>query len=463
MSRFCGEVLTKPILDAAAHWRDSALTDEKSVFTAGALWTREYLAALHRDFVLQPDVGDGVFLTKLREQLSQTPAAAKKLAAEVMWLLYLCPSSITAKQKRRVIQEVWSWSGEPLPDSPWLTDAVLGGIGSGGPGFNQNQWRELAFVVNFVIAFRQLPKDQARRLVGDPWEFDEWLKLIPDWEARQFRHMLLFLLFPDDFERIFGQRDRRTVLQVFGGIEARRITAMNPVELDRALRHTRRMLETEYGTTQLDYYVPPLVDRWKQIDFGRVASAITADHVRAALEEIDRDGTPPSAQSTGYDLVEAGRRYPPKLVFSIAAKAATGQEFDRNLFSGGVDSQAFKVLEKLGFEIATKDLITPLIAKFLEQAKGGTDLAVRGYLEEYRGLQVRVSFGKGNAARVSWIAFLGRKSDGAEGDLPRFPSFQREERASALLWRERNEPTRARLGRHSGRAPHRDGLVRIEV
>jgi 5-methylcytosine-specific restriction protein B len=181
----------------------------------------------------------------------------------------------------------------------------------------------------------------------------------------------------------------------------------------------------------LDFYVPPLRDRWKQTDFTTVAAAITADHVRVALQEIDREGTPASAQSTGYDLIEAGRRYPPKLVFSLAAKYATGQEFDRNLFSGGEDSRAFKVLTKLGFEISSKDLVTPLVSRFIEQAKAGTDLRVSGYLEEYRGLQVRVSFGQGNPARVPWIAFLGKDQSVQKGIYPVLLFFK--ERNSLLL------------------------------
>ena len=126
----------------------------------------------------------------------------------------------------------------------------------------------------------------------------------------------------------------------------------------------------------------------------------------------------------GYDLIEAGRRYPPKLVFSLAAKYATGREFDRNFFSGGMDAPAFKVLQKLGFEISTKDLITPLISKFLDQAKGGSDLKVQGYLEEYRGLQVRVSFGQGNFARIPWIAFLGKGQAVSDGIYPVFLLFR---------------------------------------
>ena len=418
MSRYCGEKVTKPILDAAAHWRDSVLLTNGSVFSEKPLWTDLHVASLNEHFVERPDLGEGVFLTKLNQQLADTVDGAKQLASEMMWLLYLCPANISAKHKRKVIDDVWAWSGTRRPETTWMSDAVLNGIGSGGPGFNQNQWRELAFLINFTRAFLPLPKKEAAHLVGDAWAFDEWLRGVPEWETRQFRHMLLFLLFPDHFERIFGQRDRKTIVQVLGGIDSPTFNSMDPIQLDRTLFETRRKLETEYGTDQLDFYVPPLRDRWRQSNFATAVAAITADHVRSALEEIDREGTPVSAQSTGYDLIEAGRRYPPKLVFSLAAKYATGQEFDRRLFAGGVDSQASKALEKLGFEISSKDLVTPLIAKFLDQAQTGADLTVRGYLEEYRGLQVRVSFGQGNFARVPWIAFLGRGQTVQKGIYP---------------------------------------------
>jgi 5-methylcytosine-specific restriction protein B len=230
--------------------------------------------------------------------------------------------------------------------------------------------------------------------------------------------MVLYMLFPDDFERIFGQRDRKAVLQAFSGLDVRTVNAMDAAQLDRALRETRRNLETEYKTTELDYYLAPLRGRWGPSDFEATANAITADHVRLALAEIDRDGIPPNAQSTGYDLIEAGRRYPPKLVFSLAAKQATGHELDRGFFSGGEKSQAFKVLQKLGFEISSKDLIAPLVEKFLQQGKAGDDLTVRGYLDVYRGLEVRVSFGQGNFARIPWIAFLAKGQSVSNGIYP---------------------------------------------
>ena len=100
-------------------------------------------------------------MTKLNQQLADTVDGAKQLASEMMWLLYLCPGSISAKHKRKVIDDVWAWSGTRRPETPWMSDAVLNGIGSGGPGFNQNQWRELAFLINFTRAF--LPYRKRKR------------------------------------------------------------------------------------------------------------------------------------------------------------------------------------------------------------------------------------------------------------------------------------------------------------
>jgi 5-methylcytosine-specific restriction protein B len=246
MSRYCGEIDTSTILGAAAHWRDAALRGEGSVFTEKRLWTLENLEALDRHFVRNLDESDRGFLEKLQDQLSPTPPTAKQLAAEMMWLMYLCPSSLTVRHKREVPKAIWSWSSETFPEnSRWLAEEVLTGIGSAGPGFNQNQWRELTFVINLVTTFRRLPSEQANRILADGWNFAEWLKQVPDWRARQFRHMILYLLFPDDFERIFGQQDRRRIALAFSGQSSQEISSVEPLKLDRLFRETRRKLERE--------------------------------------------------------------------------------------------------------------------------------------------------------------------------------------------------------------------------
>ena len=419
MSRYCGETDTAPILNAASHWRDVALLGEGSVFADKRLWTVENLEALDRHFVQNLDEGDRGFMEKLQDQLSPTPPGAKQLAAEMMWLMYLCPSSLSVRHKREVTNTVWSWSGETLPQgSPWLADAVLGGIGSAGPGFNQNQWRELAFVINLVRAFRQAPENERSPLLKDGWKFAEWLKQVPDWKARQFRHMILHLLFPDDFERIFGQQDRRRIAQAFSGLDAQAINRLDPLELDRTLREARTKLEREYGTRELDYYISPLKERWGAASFGAATEDVTETHVRQAIAEIARDGIPENAESTTYDLIYQGERYPPKYVLSLAVRHAAGEELDRSTFAGGEESQAFRLLRSKGYEIEPKEAIPSLLAKFRAQAEAATELGVQGYLRQYRGLDVRVSFGQGNFARVPWVAFLAAGQQVSMGIYP---------------------------------------------
>ncbi|WP_232454374.1 McrB family protein [Burkholderia ubonensis] len=420
-------------MEAAIHWRDAALLGKGSVLTSQELWTTSALELLDKHFVRNPDLGDGKFLEKLENQLAPAGSSTKQLVAEMMWLLYLCPSSLTSAHKRKTVQTIWAWSDEPSPtDSRWLDDDVLAGVGSAGPGFNQNQWRELVFVINFVRRFRELSGDDQQALTEDGWAFDEWLRQVPDWEARQFRHMLLFLLFPDDFERIFGQNDRKTIVRHYSKRERRAVNRMDPVQLDRELQAIRKRLEAERGTTQLDYYVPPLKGEWRSETFAAATESVTAEHIRLALQEIDQEGVPKDAESTGYDLLYNGKRYPPKLVLSLAVKHATGEPLDRAAFSGGEASSAFRLLRRLDFEVEAKDEssdgIPELVNRFLKQASDAKELGTKGYLSEYRDLKIRVSFGKGNFAQIPWIAFLGDGQSVKNGIYPVLLLYPEEQR-----------------------------------
>lgn len=86
----------------------------------------------------------------------------------------------------------------------------------------------------------------------------------------------------------------------------------------------------------------------------QVPQNIEREHLLKAIEEIERDGVPSGAQSTGYDLVHEGKRYPPKLVVAKANRFANGVELNRMSFHGGVGTDAFNLLERRGFRIESK-------------------------------------------------------------------------------------------------------------
>jgi len=418
MSRYCSELDSTPILSAAEHWRAHGLHSNGSIFSTAALWTLDNLHSIDRYFVNALTEEEGTFLEKLKHQMEPADPPAKQLLAEMVWVMLLCPSNITPATKRDQIRTIWDWSTSPLADSPWLQDEVLAGIGGAGQGFNQNRWRELVFFVRFMLEVKKVSEVERNNILNEPWEMAGWIAQIPEANSRQLRHMILYLLFPDSFERIFGSGDRKEIVGRLSEIDNLDVNTLPQLKLDQELLSIRRALESRYGTNEIDFYNPPVAPLWRSGGFERFTKDIKREHVIRALEEIDQDTIPADARSTTYDLIEGVKRYPPKLVLSLASKHATGEQFERSLFSGGEASPAFALLRKLGFHIERKDFVSKLLETFLGQAAAADDLSTKAYPKNYRGLQVSVSFGKGNFGKIPWISFLGYGQRTSEGIYP---------------------------------------------
>ena len=252
------------ILQAAENWKNNAFLTNGSLFSNKTLWTIETLEELTKYFSDNPDTSNNRFWGKLKNQLAPTSSTAKQLAAEMNWFLLLCPSNISIKNKRDNIIKIWEWSDEPFPNSgnPFIDDQILKGIGSSGPGFNNHRWLELAYSIRVCLAFKKLPEDEKNTLILDSWRFAEWLQTIKDSRSRQFRHMLLFLLFPESFERIFSIGDRKAVVQTFGALSSKEVNKLNAVEIDKELFNLRTDLENKYKDQKLDFYRAPLDSQW---------------------------------------------------------------------------------------------------------------------------------------------------------------------------------------------------------
>ncbi len=419
MSRYRKRGGVEPIINAAAHWKRAALLNQGSVLSDEALWTAENVESIQKYFVDNLDYGDGNFMTKLEGQLEQAPPSARRLMAEMMWVMLLCPSNIGPDNKRDTVTAIWNWSGKPCPqDSEWLQDEVLTGIGSAGTAFNTLRWREVCFFVGFLRAFYSLSKDRQLALLADGWALAEWMVDLPEVEKRQLRPMLLYLLFPDEFERIFGGTDRRRIVVAFTGKSKSQVSHLPVLELDRELLRIRREQEVKHSTTELDFYEEPLRGLWNRSQLGRQLDEISYENVVAAISEIEGDGVPDDARSSTYDLVWDKERFPPKYVLSVAHRYATGEELDRSTFSGGDASPGFKRLRDLGFQIERKDFVRDLLARFLAQADEGQSLAVSEFPDGYRDLKINVSFGKGNFAKIPWISFTGYEQTTSNGIYP---------------------------------------------
>lgn len=306
MSRYSPHHDIAPILEAAQVWMRRCLQETGSIFEDLTVWSHNNIESLRRYFVDNPDEGKGTFIEKLERQLQGADAGVKQLASEMTWFMLLCPSNIGAENKRDTVRFIWSWSGRDFPaDAPYLSDAVLGGIGSAGTAFNTARWRELAYFVRVVEAFRKLGKEQRAILLQDGWALAEWLDPLPDSGSRQLRHMLLYLLFPDTFERIFGGTNRRKVVRAFSGLTGPAVRALHPSQVDRELQKIRTAAEERYQTTKLDFYQEPLNEVWQPADTAEDVSEAT-EAESAIAEPAGRYAVAePRAARPPYTLADA--------------------------------------------------------------------------------------------------------------------------------------------------------------
>jgi hypothetical protein len=81
---------------------------------------------------------------------------------------------------------------------------------------------------------------------------------------------------------------------------------------------------------------------------------ITKADILQALRALDHGGEHPYGESTHYDVVFEGRRYPPKAVVGLGARRLLGRVMEPREFKGARDSEAFRVLKNLGFDVRRK-------------------------------------------------------------------------------------------------------------
>ncbi|HEV3050596.1 MAG TPA: hypothetical protein VGX50_09820, partial [Longimicrobium sp.] len=209
---------TERIINAAAEWRERSLLGGESVLSAVhvPLWTTDTLAEIKRNFVDRPDTGSATFMDKFRQQMAPASPAAKRLAAEMLWVLLLFPNNISGAHKANLLAEIWGWSGSELArQQPLIADALRAGIGGAGQAFNNYRPAELTFFLFLMLDWRARARAEQEHLLSDPWRFGAWVDAVPGAANRQFRHMLLHLLFPEFYERVASSPHKRRIDAAF--------------------------------------------------------------------------------------------------------------------------------------------------------------------------------------------------------------------------------------------------------
>ena len=189
------------ILDAAEVWKERCLLGGQSLFGEETIWTTEYFNELQTYFVENLEKGGGTFIDKLKLQLAPASPQTKRLCAEIEWIYLLISSAVKRVSKLDRIRTIWSWSEEDLPEDLPLLGAVLDkGMINTGTAFNVHKHLEYVFIISMMQDWCVRSVTERESLLADPWKFATWLDKQADANKRQFRHILLFLLFRDCWE-----------------------------------------------------------------------------------------------------------------------------------------------------------------------------------------------------------------------------------------------------------------------
>ena len=254
------------ILDAAEKWKRRCLLDGGSLFAEEKLWTEENFGHLKTYFVERPDTGTGTFEQKLRIQLELATPEARRLWAEITWLYYLITINVTRATKVDRIRTVWEWSGAALPEDHWALGNVLNrGIVNPGMGYFGHQWREFNFIITMMLDWTARPAGERRSLLNDAWNFANWIDGLKGARQRQFRHALLFLLFPDAFEPIMAIHHKRDIVRAFAtdSQELTGVDHMDHNEVDKALLIIVRRLQGQNPGEEIRFYQSPWKEEWQ--------------------------------------------------------------------------------------------------------------------------------------------------------------------------------------------------------
>jgi 5-methylcytosine-specific restriction protein B len=345
-----------------------------------ALWTLGNLEAIHKAFVAAPDEGNRNFTEKFEDQIKPAGPEIARLAAEILAVYFLFPSNVGETRKKELVGQVLGWAGDELPADCLLAAGLAQGIGSGGQGYNTRRPFEIAFLIEFAIAWKRLPDADRAAATTDPWRFMEILDGVEGADTRQIRHMLLHLAFPDSFERIASREHKRRVVASFSPV----LDGKAPEDTERCLLAIRGRLENLLGRKDLDFYWSPLVEVWN--DSGESGEGAAPMDALRHKRQVVLYGPP------GTGKTYRAKRIADRLIRSALLKSLGPRAYFEKVKGGEIDK-----------EIATRIHRLQLHPAY-------------GYEDFVRGLHI-----DGNGATEYRLGYLPRLVERMAGDDPGIP------------------------------------------
>ena len=241
------------VYTVAGHWVECALRKDDSLFTPGKpIWSPALLQELRSHFLENPDLGEGGFYDKLRQQLENCSPEAYQLMAEALFVQFLIiwHGQMGQDAKRSQVERVLSW-GAPVSGIPdHLAVGLTPGIAAS-MALALGRPYQVGYILEFVEQWKTQPPDALEERLVDPWAFKDFVEGLtltsPLFDgksnaASSQREAILHLVHHNTFEGIVSAQQK---------LQIARAEAFSPFlteeieDVDRRLERIRQGLEAQ--------------------------------------------------------------------------------------------------------------------------------------------------------------------------------------------------------------------------
>jgi 5-methylcytosine-specific restriction protein B len=300
---------SKRIFAAADEWRSRCLIASQSIlWREPDIWSAANLQKFKACFIDRPDTSkDKNFEQKFKEQLASEAENVTRLACELLFIYFLFPSSITYGRKVGLIREVASWKNLEVAENASAFSCFDDGIGDPGLAFNTNRPNELTYLARFALAISELSEMERTSLLQDHVGTRGLLDRLADEHREEFgrppqlRHILLYILFPDEYERIASEGHKARICEAFGEV----LDEAAPDDTDDFLKAIRGKLQDFLPDENLDFYGEPLRACWYTDSDAETISPLQALHIKKQIVLYGPPGTGKTyqARQLAYSLI----------------------------------------------------------------------------------------------------------------------------------------------------------------
>ena len=283
----------EPLYDAFQRFLDQCVLDDRSLlWSTEQAWTLANVADVRRRMVDTPmSGGDASFEEKLKEQMQGASPHHWMILCDIYYVYYLPSSFIKLETKVDSIRWAAQQGGlTPPPENADVWEAQKHGFTRTSFKYHM-KYAQFWLLLLFTEHVKEHPEPES--VVGSPQEMqrvmDELLEDISSKTDRAYgmRHAMLYLAFPDRYERIISTRDKERIVESYGGLIEKPV----PDDLDEAIRTVREVLAPEYNTADraFDFYDDSLRSQWRaERRAGRTRERQVAEDDEARREYATR-------------------------------------------------------------------------------------------------------------------------------------------------------------------------------